>query len=324
MIKNRKILNENKIIYDYLLKLNFNKKETFNFKNDGAILKQKKYKDIVITNDSIIESVDFFSGDSAESVAQKIVTYNLSDLSSMGASPYCYTLSLLLPKGVTRNWIGKFTKQLFYLQKKYNFFLIGGDIGISKKIHISSNFFGYVKKKFIIKRSGAKVGDSIWVTGNIGESHLGLLIKKNKIKVNKKINSYYLKKYSSPEPCMLGSKILNYLNSGIDISDGFLGDLHKLLGSKLGVNLIYSKIPFSKNTKYLIKKKIIDPFVLLNGGDDYELIFTCSEKYDYKIKAIAETNKYKISKVGHIIHGKEILLDGKKINNTRQSFQYLF
>ena len=90
---------------------------------------------------------------------------------------YFYTLSLSLPRGINVKWISAFTKKLFYLQKKYNFFLLGGDIAQSDKIHISANFYGHTKKNSIIKREFPKIGDSIWVTGNIGESYIGLLLK---------------------------------------------------------------------------------------------------------------------------------------------------
>ena len=171
MIKRiKKKLSEHEIIYKYLNKLNFNKKESFYYKNDGAILKQKLNKELVVTNDTILESVDFFKNDNPESIAQKIITYNLSDISSLGANPYSYTLSLCLPKNIGIEWIKRFTKKLFYLQKKYNFFLIGGDITKSNKICISTNFFGYVKKNLIIKRESTRINDSIWVSGNLGES----------------------------------------------------------------------------------------------------------------------------------------------------------
>ena len=114
MTKNKKKISESQIINKYLCSLNFNKKETFNFKNDGALLKSQKNKDIVVTNDSIIEDVDFFKNDSPESIAQKITTYNLSDLSSMGAVPYCYTLNLSLNSLINDLWINKFTKKLFF------------------------------------------------------------------------------------------------------------------------------------------------------------------------------------------------------------------
>ena len=74
---------------------------------------------MIVTNDTIVESVDFFKNDPPESIAKKIITYNLSDISSMGAIPYSYTLSLSLPKGLKEIWLSKFVNKLFSLQKKY-------------------------------------------------------------------------------------------------------------------------------------------------------------------------------------------------------------
>ena len=145
-----KTLNENDIIHKYLKKLNFKKKESFFFNNDGAFLKNKKNYQIIVTNDTIIENVDFFKTDDPSSIAQKIITYNLSDLSAMGALPETYTLSLSLPKGVNIFWLKKFIKKLYYLQNKYKFFLIGGDIGKSKQLVISANFFGYACPLFVL------------------------------------------------------------------------------------------------------------------------------------------------------------------------------
>jgi len=324
MIYDNIMISENDIIFKFLKKLNFNKEETFHFKNDGAFFKQKPNMEIVVTNDSITESIDFFKNDEPESVAQKIMTYNLSDLSSLGAVPYAYTLSLSMPKGIEIDWIKKFTNKLLYLQKKYNIFLLGGDIGTTNQIHLSANFFGYVKKNLIIKRDTAALGDSIWVTGNIGDSCMGLLKRKKKIKINSRWQKYYINKYLFPLPCMIGSKIINFTNCAIDISDGFFGDLSKLLKKNLGADLVFSKIPISKNTKYLIDRKIVDPFFLLNGGDDYELIFTSPKKNDYKIKEIAKKNNYTVSKLGKIINKEGIFLDGNKIKDPEKSFQYFF
>jgi len=176
-----KLLSEKYIINKYLKKLNFNKSESYNFCNDGAFFKIPKNNKLIVTNDTIIENVDFFKSDPPESIANKIITCNLSDISSMGAVPYSYTLSLCLPKKLTNEWLNLFTKSLFSFQKKFNFFLIGGDLSKSDKIIISSNFFGFVKEKKILTRSGAKTNDDIWVTGNLGESSIGLKIKQNKI-----------------------------------------------------------------------------------------------------------------------------------------------
>ena len=324
MVKINKIISESQIIDKYLDKLNFDKVETFNFKNDGAYLKSKKNKDIVVTNDSIIENVDFFYYYSPESIAQKIISYNLSDLSSMGATPYCYTLSLSLTSSISEQWIKRFTKKLLILQKKYSFFLLGGDIGKSNQLNIASNFFGYVKKNYTIKRNTSKIGDSLWITGNIGQSYIGLLSIKKKIRLSQKFKKYFLNQYFFPQPCMLGSEIINFCNSCIDISDGFLGDLSKLLDNNLGVDLYYDKIPLSLNAKMLIDKNIISFNSLLNCGDDYELLFTSSPKNDIRISKIALKNRIKITKVGKITSNKGIYSMGKKLMISNKSFQYYF
>ena len=242
----------------------------------------------------------------------------------MGAIPYSYTLSLSLPSGIKEDWLNRFTKKLFILQKKYNFFLIGGDISLSKNIHISSNFFGYAKKNLIISRNKAKIGNSIWVTGNIGNSYVGLLLKKNKIKVPKKIENFFLKKYLFPLPNFLGPNISKFCTSAIDISDGFIGDLNKLINSNMCAELNISKIPFSQNVKILIKRGIIDPLKLMNAGDDYELIFTTPSHKDVYIQSLAKKNNCKITKVGRIAKGKGIKIDKKIVRNLNKSFQYFF
>ena len=99
MIKN-KIISEKYILKKYLTKLTFNKDETFQLNNDAAYLNLPSNKHLIVTNDTILESVDFFKNDSPESIANKIVTCNLSDISAMGACPYCYTLSLSIPKNI--------------------------------------------------------------------------------------------------------------------------------------------------------------------------------------------------------------------------------
>ena len=324
MKKNNQIILEKQIIEKYLKKLNCKKKETFDFENDGALLFSKKNKDLVVTNDAIVEDIDFFKHDSPESIAQKIITYNLSDLSSMGAIPYCYTLSLSLTSNIGNIWIKKFTDKLFSLQKKYNLFLLGGDIAKSNQLNISANFFGYLKKNSVIKRNSSKIGDSIWLTGNIGESYIGLLLMQKKIYLTKKYKNYFLNKYLFPEPNMFGSNLINIANSCIDVSDGFLGDMSKLLIKNMGVDLYFSELPFSYNTKNIINKKIIKIDSLLNAGDDYELLFTCNPRNDKKIVRNTIKKGIKITKVGRIIPQKGFYINGAKLKIPNDSFQYFF
>ena len=318
-----KFLSEQYIINKYLKKLNFNKSESYNFRNDGAFFKIPKNNKIIVTNDTIIENVDFFKSDPPKSIANKIITCNLSDISSMGAVPYAYTLSLCLPKKLNNEWLNLFTKSLFSFQKKFDFFLIGGDLSKSDKIVISSNFFGFVKEKKILTRSGAMTNDDIWVTGNLGDSSIGLKIKQNKIKLLNNEKKFFIKKYLFPKHFSYGNKIINYASSAIDISDGFYGDLDKLIfESNKGAFIESKNLPFSPKTKKLLKINKINIKYLLSGGDDYELIFTSNPKHSLKIKSIFKNINVKISKVGRIVNKKGIYIDNKKVNFINKSFDH--
>ena len=321
----KQTLSESLIIEKYLKKLNFKKKESFNFENDGAYLNVAKDEKIIVSNDTIVEGVDFFTNDSADSIAHKIICYNLSDLSSMGASPYCFNLSLGLPKKISKKWLHTFSLKILKLQKKYKFFLLGGDIAQTKHIIISATFFGKIRKSKIIRRDGAKINDDIWVTGNLGNSFAGLMLKKNIIRENDSIKKFFIKKYLYPNPCMIGNKLRIIATSAIDISDGFYGDLDKLLLRKnLGANIDVGSIPILPKLKNLIRLHRIKINKLLSAGDDYEILFTSNPKKRNFINALSKKIKIKITKVGTIINKKGIYADGKILNLNKRSFQYHF
>ena len=322
---NQKILSENFIINHYLKKLNFKKKESYNFENDGAYLNVSKNEKIVTSTDTIVEGVDFFTNDSADSIAHKIICYNLSDISSMGATPYCFSLSLGLPKKISKKWLHTFSLKILKLQKKYKFFLLGGDIAQTKHIIISATFFGKISKSKIIRRDGAKINDDIWVTGSLGNSFAGLMLKKNIIKENDSIKKFFIQKYLYPNPCMIGNNLRFIATSSIDISDGFFGDLDKLLYPKnLGANINIKSIPILPKLKNLIRLHRIKINRLLSAGDDYEILFTSNAKRRNYINSLSKKIKIKITKVGTIINKKGIYVDGKILNLNKRSFQYHF
>ena len=322
---NQIILTENFIINNYLKKLNFKKKESFNFENDGAYLNVSKNEKIVTSTDTIVEGVDFFTNDSADSIAHKIICYNLSDISSMGATPYCFSLSLGLPKKISKKWLHTFSLKILKLQKKYKFFLLGGDIAQTKHIIISATFFGKISKSKIIRRDGAKINDDIWVTGSLGNSFAGLMLKKNIIKENDSIKKFFIQKYLYPNPCMIGNNLRFIATSSIDISDGFFGDLDKLLYPKnLGANINIKSIPILPKLKNLIRLHRIKINRLLSAGDDYEILFTSNAKRRNYINSLSKKIKIKITKVGTIINKKGIYADGKILNLNKRSFQYHF
>jgi len=318
-----KKLSESLIINKFLKKLNFNKLGTFNFENDAGFIKFKKDKKVVFTTDSISEDVDFFLKDDPISIAQKIITINLSDLSAMGVDPHSYSLNLLIPKYINEIWIKIFSKELFKLQKKYNFYLLGGDLSKSKHLIISATFIGHSKLNKVISKNSLSENNDIWITGNIGDSYTGLQILKNKLKINNsKLKDYFLNQYYYPKPNMIGSKLAKYVRSMSDISDGFTGDLSKMLNKKYGAKINLKKIPLSKQLKKLILGNKVSMTNILNSGDNFQLIVISNIKFRNQIKKIAKTNNVKITQVGKVIKKLDLVDDSNNPLNITRNFDH--
>ena len=318
-------LSEKIIIDKFFKKLNLNKVGTFNFENDAAYLNLSSKHKTIVSTDTIVENIDFFPNDPPESIAQKILCINLSDISAMGAIPKTYTLNISINSKITYDWLKKFTSKLNKLQKKFNIYLLGGDISYANEISLTVTLFGAAKLKNIISQKNCNVGDDIWVTGNLGNSYLGYRILKNlNINLDKKDSSYFKKQYLYPKPCMFGSKAHKYMNSAIDISDGFFGDLSKILDGKFGAKIHIKSIPFSIMLKKILIKhnSLIKLDDILNWGDDYELIFTSFKKNRKKLLSLSKKNRVKLSLVGSIIQKPGIFDDSLNIIKNIHSFDH--
>jgi thiamine-monophosphate kinase len=318
-------LSEKFIINSLLKKLNFNKQGTFNFQNDAAYLSTAKNYKTIITTDSITENIDFFYNDPPESVAQKLVCVNLSDLSAMGSVPVAYTLNLSINSKVNINWLKRFTNRLFKLQKHYNFYLLGGDISKSSELTLSANFFGKAKLKDILSQNKCSIGDDIWITGNLGNSYLGYKIFKNsKFKIDNKNEKFYKNSYLYPMPCMFGSIASKFISAATDISDGFYGDINKILNNKVGACLIKKDFLISNNLRKIISinKSKISIEDILSWGDDYQLVFTANKKFKHKINVLGKKNNIKLTNVGEIIKARGIYDDSMSLIKNPSSFDH--
>ena len=318
-------LSEKKIINSLLKKLNFNKKGTFNFENDAAYLSLAKNYKTIVTTDSITENIDFFYNDPPESVAQKLVCVNLSDLSAMGSAPVAYTLNLSLNAKINLIWLKRFTSRLYKLQKQYNFYLLGGDISKSLELSLSANFFGKVKSKYIISQNKCSVGDDIWVTGNLGNSYLGYRFFTNsKIKANNKDKEFYKNSYLFPVPCMFGFIASKFISAATDISDGFYGDINKILNNKVGACLIKKDFLISNNLRKIILTNISKIALedIFFWGDDYQLVFTSNKKFRNQINNLGKKNNIKLINIGTIIKDKGIYDDSMNIIKNPSSYDH--
>ena len=324
-ISSKDQLTEKNIIDNYFKRLNFNKLETFNFDNDGAYINIPKNYKTIVTTDTIVENVDFFSDDPPDSIAQKIFCVNLSDLSAMGSLPKFYTLNLSINSKINYIWIKKFTNKLLKLQKNYKIYLLGGDISKSKEISITATFFGQAKLKNILSQNKCQLRDDIWVTGNLGNAYIGYRLFKHPNLIIHKEDTYLFKnEYLYPNPCMFGYVASKFINSAIDISDGLFGDLNKILNQRYGAKIIKKSIPISNKLKKILlnNSSLVDLDEILGWGDDYELLFTAKKKYRRQLMSLSKKNNIKLSRIGSIINKIGIFDDSLKLIKNINSFDH--
>ena len=151
----------------------------FGLKDDAALIAARPGHDLVVTTDAISEGTDFFAFDPAGTIAQKALRVNLSDLAAKGAEPAFYLLNLSLPHSVREDWLAAFADGLGRDQRAFGISLLGGDTGATDgPLTIAVTAFGFVPQGKMVRRSGARVGDAVYVTGTIGDSGGGLAIFK--------------------------------------------------------------------------------------------------------------------------------------------------
>lgn len=269
--------------------------------DDSAIINIQKNHQLVISSDMLLENIHFLKNTNPSHLGWKSLAVNLSDIAAMGAKPKWVTLSISLPR-INHVWLKKFSEGFFKCADQFDIDLIGGDTS-KGPLCISITIMGELKKNESLLRSGARIDDDIWVTGRLGMASMGLANLRGKLKLTPHLKNKCIKALETPFPKVsLGSQLTRYAHSCIDISDGLTQDLgHILKASKVGATLLLSDIPCEK----LIHTSKKYQFVL-NGGDDYELLFTAPKKNRPYIKKIAEKTDTTVNIIGVITHKKTL------------------
>ncbi len=263
---------------------------TLGIGDDCALLNMPQHQLLALSIDTLVEGLHFPVTTSAYDIGYKSLAVNLSDLAAMGAEPAWFTLALTMPKA-DENWLQEFSQGLFQLAQEYNLQLIGGDT-TRGPLTITIQIHGFIPEKHALRRSGAKAGDRIYVSGFLGDAGLGLQIALGKIKVKADDEAYLLQRLNRPNPRVkLGLLLRNFATSAIDISDGLLADLeHILIASEVGATIRTLLIPLSDELK---RNTSADEalHLALTAGDDYELCFTVpSEKEEELLTALKKEN----------------------------------
>ena len=288
--------------------------------DDAAVVKTNSNK-LVISCDSQVEGVhfdlDYFT---PEEIAFRSVSVALSDLSAMGAKPKFFSNSLFIPKNINASFLNKLFNGFKKVCKFYNIYLLGGNVSKSKSLILDLTVIGEVVGKSYKERLNSKKNDFIYVSGNIGDASQGLNILKNK-RTFSSLEKRLISKYKSPKAkvdlgIFLGQ--LKDVTSMIDITDGLALDLGRLIGPKTGgkgATIVWEDIPKSINyTESLSSKKLMK--LVLNGGDDYELLFTVKNSKVADFEKLCKKNNFKVYRIGFVNSlGHLSLVKGGKVSN---------
>lgn len=272
--------------------------------DDAAVVQVPQGKELVISVDTMVETVHFFSNTDPKLIAHKLAAVNLSDMAAMGAQPKWATLALTIP-AIDETWLSAFSNSLNSIAKAYDLQLIGGDT-TQGPLTLSMQIMGLVDKGKAITRSMAMVGDDVYVSGSIGDAGLALTALDGRIKLADEVVTQLRISLDTPTPQVeLGLSLSGIANACIDVSDGLLADLgHIATSSNVGIQLNIEQIPLSeKFLEVYPNGEGLD--LALTGGDDYQLAFTAQHAERENLSEIAEQLGIRISRIGSVAEARE-------------------
>jgi thiamine-monophosphate kinase len=304
----------------------------FGLGDDAAVLGPSG-DDLVVTTDAIVEGVHFLATDPADTVARKALRVNLSDLAAKGAAPAGFVLTLAL-RAADDAWLKPFARALGEDATHFDCPLLGGDtVSTPGPLTISITALGRVPKGRMVRRSGAKPGDRVAVTGTIGDAALGLdILRGGAVAValadDAAAREMLVGRYRVPQPRnALAKVVLDHAGAAMDVSDGLAGDLAKLCAAS-GVSAVIDApaIPLSAAAAGLLARGIAGVEAIVSGGDDYEILCTVPEAGFETFAQAAEMAGVAVSSIGTIIAGTAIprFLDGRgsEIALQRRSYSH--
>ena len=287
---------------------------TLGIGDDCALLKVDPVEEIAITSDMLVSGRHFFQDANPEWLGWKALAVNLSDLAAMGAKPLGFTLALALPEPNSA-WLEAFSKGLFAIANQFNCPLIGGDT-TAGPLNICITAFGGIPKERAIRRSGAREGDDIWVSGFVGDARLTLAALRHEIILSKPDLEKTQVRMHQPTPRVnLGIALREIANSALDISDGLLGDLrHILKQSNKDAEVFLDRLP--KSATLLEQSVDLQNQYAACGGDDYELCFTAPASQREAIGKISASLNLPLTQIGSIKPMQNLTPEIKLINKA--------
>lgn len=290
--------------------------------DDCALVRPGPQADLAVTVDTLVEGVHFLPGTDPERLGHKALAVNLSDLAATGAEPAWATLALTLPQA-EESWLTGFAKGFLGLAERYGVELIGGDT-TRGPLSITVQAMGLVQAGKALRRSTARVGDRVYLTGELGAAGLGLKILLRKTDIEAPEAVAHLEQ---PDPRVLvGLALIGVANACIDVSDGLTADLgHILKMSNVGATLKWSHLPLSASVRRYVEAND-DWSMPLQAGDDYELCFTVAPECEGELERRMATLNCPCARIGRIESqpGLRLEKDGQILDLTAIGYQHFF
>ncbi|WP_408873296.1 thiamine-phosphate kinase [Gluconobacter roseus] len=283
--------------------------ESLDLRDDCALMRCPAGEEFAISTDTMVENVHFLPDDPPETLGRKLLRCNLSDLAAMGARPHAYTLNVTVPRGGRHDesWFAAFSRGLSEDQKLYGIHLIGGDTtSISGPLVLSATVFGLLQRDTALRRSTARPGDDVWVTGTIGDAALGLLVLQGKLQDP---SGFLAERYHLPRP-RTGLHLHGIVSAAMDISDGLIQDCGHI-AEESGVQLVIEAdaVPVSSAAASLGHDWLMRR---LCGGDDYELLLTCAPRHSEALQVACQAAEIPVHRIGTVRSGTGVrVLDAK-------------
>ena len=281
--------------------------------DDAALVDVPAGQQLVVAKDAIVADVHFLADDPPDLIAGKLLRVNLSDLAAMGAKPLGYLTALARPKDISDAWLRRFAAGLMVDQQRFGCHLLGGDTTSTHgPLTLSLTILGLVPTGQALLRSGARVGDEVWVSGTLGDAALGLRVLRG-LAATEDETMALVDRYRTPRPRLaLGQALRGLATAAIDVSDGLVADLgHICETSRVAATIEVASLPLSRIARGIPGARE----AALAGGDDYELLFTVPAARRAEVEALAAKFDHGLARIGRIEAGsgvRVIDLDGRE------------
>ncbi len=298
--------------------------------DDVAVVPARAGHDLVLSKDAIVEGVHFMPGDPMDTVAQKLLRVNLSDLAAKGAEPFGYLLAC--------HWSGRcgwpereaFAAGLQADQKAFGVALLGGDTVVTPgPASFSLTLLGWVPKGRTVGRAGARPGDLVLVTGAIGDGWLGLQAVQGLLSLDPERVAVLVDHFRTPMPRSdFAVPVRDLATASIDVSDGLIADLgHLASAGKVGIEIDLEVVPLSAAGQAWFDGRVDEQAALeklVTGGDDYEIAFTAGARDEAVLRREAERRHLRLTRIGRVTAGQGVVarFSGQAVTFAQPGFTH--